>query len=150
MHFIRQLNCWSLRCSWSIACRRCSNYIFILDLTPGFNILCKDNCKQRQGAFKFWDLVWLILEILWYIQHFPRIMHMVRTLLCFVVVRYWLIFPTSFRITPLALGQSYDWALFQYKDKIKKKNMVCIGIPIAPLQNIDSSLPLCYDMGSIS
>ena len=29
-------NCRSLRCSWSIACRRCSNYIFILDLTPGF------------------------------------------------------------------------------------------------------------------
>ena len=22
--------CWSLRCSWSIACQRCSNYIFIL------------------------------------------------------------------------------------------------------------------------
>ena len=28
----RQSNCWSLRCSWSIACRRCSNYIFLLDL----------------------------------------------------------------------------------------------------------------------
>ena len=28
-HLSRQLNCWSLRCSWSIACRRCSNYIFI-------------------------------------------------------------------------------------------------------------------------
>ena len=24
------------------ACRRCSNYIFILDLTPGFNWLGKD------------------------------------------------------------------------------------------------------------
>ena len=23
-------------CSWGTACRRCSNYIFILDLTPGF------------------------------------------------------------------------------------------------------------------
>ena len=31
------------RCSWSIACRRCSNYIFILNLTPGFNGLGKDN-----------------------------------------------------------------------------------------------------------
>ena len=54
-HFIRQLNCWSLRCSWSIACRHCSNYIFILDLTPGFNTLRKDNCKPRPEAFKFWD-----------------------------------------------------------------------------------------------
>ena len=43
-----QLNCWSLRCSWSIACRRCSNYIFILDLTPGFNGLGKGNCKTRE------------------------------------------------------------------------------------------------------
>ena len=29
--FVGQLNYWSLRCSWSIVCRRCSNYIFILD-----------------------------------------------------------------------------------------------------------------------
>ena len=49
-------------CSWSIACRRCSNYIFILDLTRGFNGLGKDNCKTRQGTFKFGDLVRLILE----------------------------------------------------------------------------------------
>ena len=53
-------NCWSLRCSWSIACRRCSNYIFILNLTLGFNILCKDNCKLRRETSKFWDLVHLI------------------------------------------------------------------------------------------
>ena len=26
------------------ACRRCSNYIFILNLTPGFNGLTEDNC----------------------------------------------------------------------------------------------------------
>ena len=66
MHFSRQLNCWSLRCSWSIACRRCSNYIFILHLTLGFNILRKDNCRPRRETFKFWDLVRLILEILRY------------------------------------------------------------------------------------
>ena len=61
MHLSRQLNCWSLRCSWGITCWRCSNYIFILALTPGFNILHKDNCKPRREAFKFWDLVHLIL-----------------------------------------------------------------------------------------
>ena len=49
-------NCWSLRCSWSIASRHCSNYIFILDLTPGFNGLGKDNYNKRWNIFKFWDL----------------------------------------------------------------------------------------------
>ena len=61
-------NCWSLRCSWSIACRRCSNYIFILNLTPGFIESGKDNYKMRRGAFKFWDLVHLILETLRYVN----------------------------------------------------------------------------------
>ena len=58
------LNCWSLRCSWSIACRRCSNYIFILHLTLGFSILRKDNCKPRRKTFKFWNLVRLIFTVL--------------------------------------------------------------------------------------
>ena len=58
--YYREYNCRSLRCSWSIACRRCSNYIFILDLTPGFIGLRKDNCKTRREAFKFGDLVCLI------------------------------------------------------------------------------------------
>ena len=55
-------DCWSLRCSWSIACRRCSNYIFILDLTPDFNGLDKDNCNMRWEIFKCWDLAQLILR----------------------------------------------------------------------------------------
>ena len=53
-----------LRCSWSIACRHCSNYIFILDLTPGLNGLGKDNYKTRWETFRFWNLVRLILEVL--------------------------------------------------------------------------------------
>ena len=65
-HFSTQLNCWSLRCNWSIACRRCSNYNFFLHLTLGFNILRNDNCKPRRGALKFWHLVRLILETLRY------------------------------------------------------------------------------------
>ena len=65
-HFSRQLNCCSLRCSWSISCRRCSNYIFILHLTLGLNMLGKDNCKPRRETFRFWDLVRVILEILRY------------------------------------------------------------------------------------
>ena len=47
---------WSLRCSWSIACGRCTNYIFILDFSPGFKGLDKDNCKTRWEKFKFRDL----------------------------------------------------------------------------------------------
>ena len=56
-HIIRQWNCWSLTCSWGIACQRCSNYIFILDLTPGSNGLGKDKCKTRRETFTFWELV---------------------------------------------------------------------------------------------
>ena len=47
-----------------IACQRCSNYIFILDSTPGFNGLGKDNCKTRWETSKFRDLVHLILRVL--------------------------------------------------------------------------------------
>ena len=34
--------------SWSIACRRCSIYIFIPDLIPGLNGLDKDNSTARR------------------------------------------------------------------------------------------------------
>ena len=45
-----------------IACRRCSNYIFILDLTPGFNILHKDNYKVLGfGAYYIRDLTVLFV-----------------------------------------------------------------------------------------
>ena len=46
-----------------IACRRCSNYIFILNLIPGLIGMSKDNCKARQEMFKVLDTVHLILEI---------------------------------------------------------------------------------------
>ena len=57
MHLNRQWTCWSLRCSWSITRWRCSNYIFILDFTTGFNGLDNDNCKMRQESLKFWEAV---------------------------------------------------------------------------------------------
>ena len=77
MHLSRQWNCWSLRCSWGIACRRCSNCIFIINLTPGFNIMGKDNCKTRPETFMFGDWVRLILEnwrymsLLLHVPHVP-------------------------------------------------------------------------------
>ena len=43
-----------------------SNYIFILHLTLGLNILRKDSCKPRRETYKFWDLVCLILDVLRY------------------------------------------------------------------------------------
>ena len=52
-----------LLAAFSSACRRCSNYIFILNLTSGFSGLDKDNCKMRRETFKFGDLVHLILEV---------------------------------------------------------------------------------------
>ena len=71
LHLIRQWNCRSFRCSWSIVCRRCSNYIFILDLTPDSNILHKDNCKTKRETFDFWYLVPLILNIWQYMINWP-------------------------------------------------------------------------------
>ena len=53
------------------ACRRYSNYIFILYSTPGFKSLVNDNCKMRWESFKFCDLVRLILENLGYIHYIP-------------------------------------------------------------------------------
>ena len=54
-----------LRCRWW---QRCSDYIFILDFTPCFNELGRDNCKTRRESLKICDLVCLILEILQYLD----------------------------------------------------------------------------------
>ena len=43
-----------------------TNYIFIIDLTPGLNEMGKENGKTRQEIFKFLDLVCLTLEVLRY------------------------------------------------------------------------------------
>ena len=66
---------WSLRCSSSIACRRCPNYIFFLDLIPGFNGLDKYHCMARWETLKVWDLVRLILEIWRYDPLWPAWCH---------------------------------------------------------------------------
>ena len=72
---VGKITCWSLRCSWSIASRRCSNCIFIRDWTPGFNGFSIDNDKTRLQSFKFCNLAHLILEILWYIFELYLISH---------------------------------------------------------------------------
>ena len=67
------------RCSWSTACRRCSNYIFILNLTRGLNGLGKGNYKTRRETFTLWDLVRLIAKVwrycwtIWYFGGVYRI-----------------------------------------------------------------------------
>ena len=59
LHLSRQQNFWSFRCSWSIAYRRCSNFIFILNLTPDFNGLGKDNCQTKQDLrFGIWRMLY--------------------------------------------------------------------------------------------
>ena len=63
LHLNRQCNCWALRSSWSITCQHCSNYIFIPDLNTWLQEIAHDNYKMRWETFKFWDLVWLILDI---------------------------------------------------------------------------------------
>ena len=71
-HLGRQFNCRSLKCSWSIVCRRCPNHIFILDLTLGFKWLAKDDFKTRWESFKYCDLVRLIWKNTRYAQKTPR------------------------------------------------------------------------------
>ena len=102
--------CWSLRCSCSITCQCCSNYIFILDLTPGFNGLDKGNCKARQETFKFWNLVWLYLTVVYFsvLSLFPLTSHH--------VVSWQLSWPNKSRFLPLCLQPSHassdvDWLL---------------------------------------
>ena len=59
--------------NFKFVCQHCSNCIVILDLTPGFSGLGKDNCKTERETFEFWDLVWLILDVCWYIG--PHMSH---------------------------------------------------------------------------
>ena len=65
-HLCRQWNWWSLGCRWSIACRRCSTYIFIHGLG-------KDNCKMKRKTFSFGDLVPLTLEVWRYMCMYKKI-----------------------------------------------------------------------------
>ena len=51
----------------------------ILDLTPGFNGLGRDNCKTRRETFKCWNLVCLILKVwLWNAFYWPMRSYGVR------------------------------------------------------------------------
>ena len=59
---ISNKSCLSLRCSWSIAYRRCSNYNFMLDLILDLNRLHKDNCETRRETSECWDLVRITLD----------------------------------------------------------------------------------------
>ena len=47
----------------SYASRCCSNYIFIIYLTTGFNWMCKGTCKTGRETFRFWNLMRLILQV---------------------------------------------------------------------------------------
>ena len=58
-----QQNCWSLRYSWSIACRRCSSYIFILDWTPGFNGWAKTAARRYDKHLSVWN--WCAVSLQW-------------------------------------------------------------------------------------
>ena len=51
-----------------MAWRRCSNCIFIMNVTSGFNGRTKGNCKTRQERFRIWDWVQLILELVRYLH----------------------------------------------------------------------------------
>ena len=46
---------------------------------PSFNGFCKDNCKMRQEIFKFWDLVWLILDVWQYVTFMSSVIVYLET-----------------------------------------------------------------------
>ena len=50
---------WELRCSWSIACGRCSNYISILGLTPGSMDRAKTTVRHDEKHLTFG--IWCVL-----------------------------------------------------------------------------------------
>ena len=56
------------------ACRRCSNYIFVLDLTSGSKRFGKDSRKTVWESFKCWDLVRLISKTWRYPCNSPQIL----------------------------------------------------------------------------
>ena len=56
MHLSRQWNCWSLTCSWSIACRRCSNYIFILNLNTWLQWIGQRQLQDEMRNINVWGL----------------------------------------------------------------------------------------------
>ena len=159
MHFSRQLNCWSLRCSWSIASRRCSNYIFILNLTPGFNGLGKENYNMRREASKFWDLVRLILETLRYALF--SVMYILQSYGWFIVAGIILALYLKSKLEPkwqemkrkqedrsyLNVGESR--ALFQYKDLMLDSRLIFnMGIPILNISHCLITLgKLNYKLG---
>ena len=62
-----------------LMCLRCSNYIFILDLIPGFNRLGKDHCKIWWEIYNFSDLMRLILECWRYVWYDKGKMHRYQT-----------------------------------------------------------------------
>ena len=64
----------SINCAKTTACRCCSNNIFTLDFTLGFNKLRKDNCMTRRETFKVLDLVRLLKEI-WRYASFQKLRH---------------------------------------------------------------------------
>ena len=72
--------------SKSVARRRCSKYIFILDLTPGFNKLGKDNCKTRHiYIFGFGAL---ILEVWRYVYIYIYI-HAIESFIRSFYIIFW-------------------------------------------------------------
>ena len=63
-HLSGQQTCWSLRCSWSIACWRCSWLHLHHRLNTWLQYrLHNDNRKARRETFNLWDLMRLVLEI---------------------------------------------------------------------------------------
>ena len=90
-----------------------SNYIFILDLTPGFNRLSKVICKTKWESFtpgKFGDLVLLILGVLQYL-HLVIYFIIVRPFQLSSLSTHQLSFSLYFTVFIIQICSSYTTAI---------------------------------------
>ena len=94
--------------------RRCSNYIFILDLTPGSNGLGKDKCKTRRESFKLLGGCWCVFyqKMFGSTQIMTSAVHLFSSLATYAWMQYhgWY---SSFRIPNV--NNAYDHVTFAEK-----------------------------------
>ena len=96
------------------------NYTFILYLTPGFNGLRKNNCSMRRETFKWWNLLCLILEILWYYVR----CHFTISFVNYYVLNWYVFFP-QFIVQGWELLNQFLWFVKFYFFSKSWKWLIC-------------------------
>ena len=149
---MRQLNCRSLRCSWSIACRRCSNYIFILHSTLALQYIAQ---RHLQSATRNIEVLGLgtsyirdftVCEILssfffltWFFKltHWDLVMPYVDIDLNQHLLKWWPVTCTNFDLSSVWFSDTHGRAMSQ---EIPQPSITKIRLKIIHLK-FHSDLP---------